>query len=123
GDGAGGAGDRQGGRGSGDRGVQGHGQDGGDGGGDVPQAAGRGPGGRQHRGAGAGDQAGGDRAGPGAVEAGVDHPAQEVQGGDLHHQEGGRGAPHTVLQGLPAAVLFPDHRRDGRLHAARRRGD
>ena len=37
--------------------------------------------------------------------------------------QGRRRAAHAVLQGLPAAVLLPDHRRDGRSDSARRRGD
>jgi elongation factor Tu len=66
-----------------------------------------------------------DVARPGAVQAGVDQAAHEVQGRGLHPLEG-RGRPsYAVLQRLPSAVLHPD---DGRhRHAAlaggRRDGD
>ena len=50
-------------------------------------------------------------------------PHTEVRGRGVRAVEG-RGRPsHAVLQGLPAAVLLPHHRRDGRLRAAGGRGD
>src|SRR5437899_1376032 len=83
----GGAGDRQGGRGSGERGDPRHPQDGGDRGGDVPQAAGRGAGGGQHRGAAAGHRQGRGGARPGAGQAGLHQTAQEVQGRGVRPDE------------------------------------
>ncbi len=53
-------------------------------------------------------------------EAGIDHAAHEVQGGGVRADEGRRRAAHAVLHGIPAAVLFPDHGRDGRREAAAR---
>ena len=50
---------------------------------DVPQAAGPGPGGRQRGHAAARHQARRSRARPGAVQAGLDHPAHEVRGGGV----------------------------------------
>ena len=63
-------GDREGGRGAGDRGVEADAEDGVHGGGDVPQAAGPGSGGGQRGGAAAGHEAGRGGAGSGAGEAG-----------------------------------------------------
>ena len=64
-----------------------------------------------------GIEARGDRARPGAGEAGLDHAAQEVQGRGLRPEEGGGRPSHAVLQRLPAAVLLPHDRRD--RHGAR----
>ena len=53
-------------------------------------------------------------------QAGLDHPAHEVQGRGLHPDQG-RGRPsHAVLQRLPSAVLLPHHRRH--RHGAAGRG-
>ena len=59
------------------------------------------------------------RARPGAVQAGLDHAAHQVQGRGLHPDQGGRRPAHAVLLQLPAAVLFPHHRRHGLDQAAR----
>ncbi len=91
------------------------GEDDGDGCGDVPQAARPGSGGRQRGPAAAGHQARGRGARSGAVQAGFDHAAHEVRGGGVRAEQGGGRAPHAVLQGLPAAVLLPDHRCHRRL--------
>ena len=124
GDGTGGAGEGEDSGGSGDRGfASGVVQAGGDGRGDVQEAAGRRAGGGQHRGAAAGDGEGRRGAGDGAVEAGVDHAAHEVQGVGVHSDEGRRRAAHAVLQRVPAAVLLPDDGRDGGGDAAGRDGD
>ena len=56
---------------------------------------------------------GGGGARPGAVQAGLDQAAQEVQGGGLHPDQGGGRASHAVLHQLPSSVLLPDHGRDG----------
>ena len=59
----------------------------------------------------------------GAVQARLDHAAYQFQGRSLRALEG-RGWPsHAVLQGLPAAVLLPDDRRDGCGRASGGRGD
>ena len=68
-------------------------------------------------------QARGDRARPGAVQAGVDHPAHALQGRGLRPQEGGGWPSHAVLHRLPPAVLLPHHGRDGRRPPARGHGD
>jgi len=49
----------------------------------------------------------------GSLQAGVDHTAHDVQGGAyvLTKEEGGRHTP--FFHGLPAAVLFSHHGRDG----------
>jgi elongation factor Tu len=54
-----------------------------------------------------------------------DQAAHQIQGRGLHPVEGRGRAAHAVLQRLPAAVLHPDHRRDGDPEAAggRRDGD
>ena len=52
-------------------------------------------------------QARGDRARPGALQARLDHPAHEVQGGGLLPEEGGGRPPHAVRLRLSAAVLLP----------------
>ena len=52
------------------------------------------------------------RARPGARQAGLDHPAHELQGPGLHPVQGRGRAPHPVLQRLPAPVLLPHDRRD-----------
>src|SRR5262249_57168053 len=62
-------------------------------------------------------------AGAGVGEAGVDHAAQEVQGGGVRVGEGGGGAAHAVFQRVPAAVLLSDDGRDGGVHVAQRGGD
>ena len=78
---------------------------------DVPQAARRGPGRRQHRRPAAWHEEGGGRAGPGAVQARLDHPAHQLRGQRLRADQGGGRPPQAVLHQLPAAVLLPDHRR------------
>ena len=55
---------------------------------------------------------------PGTINA-----AHEVRGGGVRPVEGRRRPSYAVLQGLPAAVLLPHDRRDGRVRAARRRRD
>ena len=78
---------------------------------------------RQHRRAAARHRARGRRARPGAVQAGLDQAAQEVQGRGLHPDQG-RGRPsHAVLHQLPSAVLLPHDGRDGRGDAAGRHRD
>src|SRR5512144_974296 len=52
-------------------------------------------------------------AGDGGGEAGVDHPAHEVQGRGVRADEGGGGSSHALLHGVQAAVLLPDDGRDG----------
>ena len=54
----------------------------------------------------------GDRARPGARQAGLDQAAHEVQRPGLRPDQGGGRPPHAVLQRLPAAVLHPDDGRD-----------
>ena len=44
--------------------------------------------------------------------------AHQVQGRGLHPHERRRRTPHAVLHQLPAAILFPHHRRDRRCDAA-----
>ena len=84
---------------------------------------GPGPGGRQYRRAVARHQARGRRARPGAVQAGFGEAAHQVQGRGLYPDQG-RGWPaHAVLRQLPAAVLLPHDRRDGRGDAAGRHGN
>lgn len=46
--------------------------------------------------------------------------AQEVRGAGVRVEEGGGGAAHAVLPGVPAAVLHSHHRRDGGDYAAER---
>ena len=65
---------------------------------DVPQDPRRGPGRRQRRLPAARHQARGDRARAGALQAGLDHPAHQVQGRGLRPQEGRGRPPHAVLQ-------------------------
>src|SRR5262249_48999245 len=85
----------------------------GDGSGDVQEVVGRG-GGRGQRGIAAAWGGEGRRgAWAGDREDGVDHAAHEVQGGDLYIDEGRGRAAHAVFQGVSAAVLFSDDRRDG----------
>ncbi|CAA9548134.1 MAG: Translation elongation factor Tu, partial [uncultured Thermomicrobiales bacterium] len=91
--------------------------------GDVPEDAGRGPGRRQRRGALAGRGADRCGAGAGAEQARHDQPAHEVPGRGVRADQGGGGAAHAVLPGVPAAVLHPDDRRDGGDHPERRGGD
>jgi translation elongation factor EF-Tu-like GTPase len=85
----------------------------GDGRGDVPQAAGPGRGWRQRRLPAARRRARGRGARPGAVQAGLDQAAQEVQGGGLHPDQGGGWPSHAVLHQLPSSVLLPHDGRDG----------
>ena len=63
------------------------------------------------------------RARPGAVQAGLDHAAHQVQGRDLRPDQGGGRPAHAVLLQLPAAVLLPHHGRDRLDQAARGYGD
>ena len=92
-------------------------------GGDVPEALGPGAGGGQRWGAAAGHEAGGSRARAGAGEAGEHHAAHQVQLRGVCAEQGGGGAAHAVLSGVPAAVLLPDDGRDGQLRAAGGHGD
>src|SRR5215210_7699147 len=112
GDGADRARDHQGGRGSRDRGLEGHAEDGGDRGRDVPQAARPGRGRRQRRLPAARDQARGGGARAGFVQAGQCQAAHEVQGGGVYSDQGGGRAAHAILHQLPSAVLLPHDRRD-----------
>src|SRR5262249_11940465 len=111
GDGANRAGEDQGGRGSGNRGLPGDAQDGGHGRGNVQEAAGRGAGGGQRRVAAARDRQGRRGAGHGAGEDGIDHAAHQVQGGGLHPDEGRRRTAYAGFQGIPPAVLSANDRR------------
>jgi hypothetical protein len=77
----------------------------------------------QRRGAAARRGKDGRGARAGAVQAGVDQAAHEVQGRGLHPVEGRGRTAHAVLQRLPAAVLHPDDGRDGVAEAARGRRD
>ena len=87
---------------------------------DVPQAARPGPGRRQHRRAAARRRPRRCRARPGSGQAGFGQAAQEVRGRGLHPDQG-RGWPaYAVLHQLPAAVLFPHHRRDRHRAACRK---
>ena len=52
------------------------------------------------------------------AKPGFDQPAHDLRGGDLRADQGRGRAAHAVLQGLPAAVLLPDHGRDGVLRTA-----
>ena len=65
----------------------------------------------------------GHRARAGALQAGLDHAAHEVQGPGLLPEEGGGWPSHPVLQRLPAAVLLPHDRRDRGGQPARGHGD
>ena len=67
--------------------------------------------GRQRRLPPARHEEGGGGAGPGAVQAGLDHPPHQLRGQRLHPDQGGGRPPQAVLQQLPAAVLLPDDRR------------
>ena len=87
---------------------------------DVPQAARRGRGGRQRRPPAPRRREERDRARHGAGQAGHDHAAHEVQGRGVRPDQGRGRPPHAVLQGLPAAVLLPDHGRHRLGRAARR---
>jgi small GTP-binding protein len=80
-------------------------------------------GGRQRRLPAPRNQARGDRARAGPLQAGLDHPAHEVQGGGVRPQEGRGRPPHPVLQRVPPAVLLPHHGRDRRRQPARGHGD
>ncbi len=57
-------------------------------------------------------EARGGGAGAGAGQAGVDHPAHQVQGRGVRADQGGGREAHPLLQRVPAAVLLPDHGRD-----------
>ena len=46
-------------------------------------------------------------------EAGLDHAAYKIHGGDVCAVEGRRRPSYAVLQGLPSAVLLPHDGRDG----------
>jgi len=72
----------------------------------------------QHRCVAARHEEGRRGARPGAFEAGVDHPSQEVQGVGVHPDEGGGRSSHAVFQRVPSAVLLPYDGRDGRGHAS-----
>src|SRR5262249_56023197 len=72
---------------------------------------------------GGGDEGGGGGGGGGAVQAGPGEAAQEVQGGGVHSDQGGRGPAHAVLQQLSSAVLLPHHGRDRSGDAAGGDGD
>ena len=68
-----------------------------------------------------GDRAGGHRAGAGAGQAGQSiKPHTKFAARGVRADQGGGGAAHAVLQRVPAAVLHPDHGRDGGDRAARR---
>ena len=69
------------------------------------------------------DEEGRRGARPGAGEAGVDHPSQEVQGVGVHPDEGRGWSSHAVFQRVPSAVLLPHDGRYGRWDAARGRRD
>src|SRR6185503_5375591 len=56
-------------------------------------------------------------------QAGVHQAAQEVHRRGVRSEEGRGRSPYAVLHQLPAAVLHPDHGRDGLGHAARGRED
>jgi elongation factor Tu len=61
--------------------------------------------------------------GAGDCEAGVDYAAHAVEGRSVRAKQGRRRAAHAVLQGIPAAVLLPDHGRDGGGGTAGGHGD
>ncbi len=65
------------------------------------------------------------RARAGLGEAGFDHAAHEVHGGDLCPVQRRGRASHAVLPGLPSAVLLPHDGRDGehRIAGGHRNGD
>ena len=86
---------------------------------DVQEDPRRGSGGRQRRLPAARHQARGHRARPGALQAGFDHAAHQVQGRGLRPEEGGGWPSHAVLHRLPAAVLLPHDRRHRRRQPAR----
>jgi elongation factor Tu len=103
----------QGGRRDRDRGTETHDEDGVHGCGDVQEAAGPGSGRGQHRGLLRGTkreevERGQVLAKPGSITPHTKFTAE------IYVLEQGRGwASHAVLQRLPAAVLLPDHGRDG----------
>src|SRR5205823_5854501 len=109
--------------GSGDGGLRDGQEGGGHGGRDVPQAARRGAGGGQRRPAAARGGEDGCRARHGARQAGQHHATHGVRRRGVRPHEGRGRPPHAVLQGVPAAVLSPDDRRDGDGGAAGGRGD
>ncbi len=57
------------------------------------------------------------------AKPGSDHAAHALRGGGVCADQGRGGAAHPVLQGVPAAVLLPDHGRDGERGAAGGGGD
>jgi elongation factor Tu len=65
----------------------------------------------------------GDRARHGAREGGEHYTPHRVQCRGLRADQGRGRAPYALLQGVPAAVLLPDHGRDRVGGAARGRGD
>ena len=83
----------------------------------------RGEPGRQRRDPAARGQARRRRARAGLVQARLDHAAHAVRRRDLRVDQGGGRAAHAVLLELPAAVLFPDDRRDRDDRAAGRDRD
>jgi elongation factor Tu len=99
---------------------QAHDQDRVHGRGDVQEAPGRGPGGRQRRHPAARHEARRGRARPGAGQARLDHPAQEVRVRGVCALQGRGRASYPLLQQLPAAVLLPHDRRYRRGGTARR---
>ena len=104
-------------------GLEAHPQGGGDGRRDVPQDSRPRPGGRQRRLSAARCATRGDRARPGAGQAGQHHAAHPLHGRGVRVEEG-RGRPsHAVLQGLPAPVLHPHDGRHRQRHAAGGRRD
>ena len=99
---------------------------------DVPQAAGRGHGGRQRGRAPARHRQGRGRAGPGPRRSPGRSRRTPSSRPGLRPVQGGGRPPHSVLQGLQAAVLLPHDGRDrrGRArggrrddHAGRQHGD
>ena len=54
---------------------------------------------------------------------GQHHAAHQLRGRGLHPDQGRGRTAHAVLHRLPAAVLLPHHRRDGRAQSARRHRD
>ena len=65
-------------------------------------------------------EARGDPARAGPLQAGLDHPAHQVQGRGLRPQEGGGRPSHAVLHRLPPAVLLPHDGRDRRRRSSPR---
>ena len=57
------------------------------------------------------------------AKPGSDHAAHPLRGRGVCADQGRGGPAHAVLQGVPAAVLLPDHGRDGECGAAGGGGD